>query len=184
MGWCLTYRYLSRTPRHTWYLSGAYHGGFIGSRWVKTMIFSKKWSNKTTVNRAQLSNEYWANDNDMLPGSYPYRKYMVCMVWSIILWRYYLKVKVWPMRDGRTTNKQMELELLSCWNGRLSFAFWPITGDFDIKPLIEGTIMWNLRSRRFQKCGIYWVWDFSERKLLSLKVNYKKPLWTIVFYKG
>ena len=23
-----------------------------------------------------------------------------------------------------------------------------------------------------------------ERKLLSLKVNYKKPLWTIVFYEG
>ena len=33
-----------------------------------------------TVNWAQLSNEYRANDTDMLPESYAHRKYIVCMV--------------------------------------------------------------------------------------------------------
>ena len=40
-------------------------------------------SNQTTVNWAQLSNRRYV-DTDMLPGSYPHRKYIVCMVWNII----------------------------------------------------------------------------------------------------
>ena len=35
---------------------------------------------------AQLSNRRYV-DPDMLPGSYPHRKYMVCMLGNIIQWR-------------------------------------------------------------------------------------------------
>ena len=35
------------------------------------------WQQKTGLNSAM-------NDNGMLPGSYPHRKYMICMVWNII----------------------------------------------------------------------------------------------------
>ena len=41
-------------------------------------------------------------DTDMLPGSYPHRKYMICMVWNIILWRW---EEVLPMRDKRPNNR-------------------------------------------------------------------------------
>ena len=38
-------------------------------------------SNQTTVNWTQPSNEYRGYvDTDMLPGPYPQRKYIVCMV--------------------------------------------------------------------------------------------------------
>ena len=44
------------------------------------------------------------NDTDMLPGSYPHRKYIVCMVWNIIKWRW---EEVLPMRDNeQTTNSE------------------------------------------------------------------------------
>ena len=56
------------------------------------------------------------NDTDMLPGSNPHRKYMVCMVWNIIQWRW---EEVSRMRDERTTERTVKIELLS-W--RLSFA--------------------------------------------------------------
>ena len=56
---------------------------FVTSDWFvqkdrESLVFNKV--NQTTVNWAQLSNKYRANDTDMLPGSYPHRKYMVCMV--------------------------------------------------------------------------------------------------------
>ena len=53
-----------------------------------------------------------------LPWSYPYRKYMVCMAW--IQWRCH-----WC-----GNNKQVKIELLSLWSGRLSFA---ITGNLELR---------------------------------------------------
>ena len=32
----------------------------------------------------QIEGIWGYDDTDMLPGSYPHRKYMVCMVWNII----------------------------------------------------------------------------------------------------
>ena len=56
------------------------------NRWNEIMekiCETKQW--KTTVNWAQLSNEYRGYvDTDMLPGSFAHRKCMVCMVWNII----------------------------------------------------------------------------------------------------
>ena len=74
-----------------------------------TNIYGETLQNQTTVNWAQLSNRYVGTN--MLPGSYPHRKYMVCMLGNIIQWRW---EDMLPMRDKqRTTNEQLKIELLS-----------------------------------------------------------------------
>ena len=66
------------------------------------------WQYKTGLNSAM-------NDTDMLPGSYPPRKYMVCMLWSIILWRW---EEVSPMRDD---DNKVKIELLIQWKLEAEF---------------------------------------------------------------
>ena len=62
-----------------------YHESYLGGFGKDSVIFRnfEVNKNKTTVNWAQLSNRRYV-DTDMLPGSYPHRKYMVCMLGNII----------------------------------------------------------------------------------------------------
>ena len=53
-----------------------------GRRWCDPPLEIKK--NKKSTRQQKTGLNSAMNDNGMLPGSYPHRKYMVCMVWNII----------------------------------------------------------------------------------------------------
>ena len=60
-----------------------------------------KWDSRETRQQSTGLNSVMNTDTDMLPGSYPHRKYIVYMVWNIILWRW---EEVSPMRDDDDNN--------------------------------------------------------------------------------
>ena len=132
----------------------------MGSKWVKTMIFSKK------VVKKQLFwvSRFWIIQ--LRTGLWPiFLKISLTSTGVLKNLEHKLRNELWARRQTSilAESKFFEIFLRSITKKcqkRVFFAFRQITWDFDIETHIQGTTMWKLTSRRFRKCGSFWASEF------------------------
>ena len=144
-------------------------GGFIGSKWVKTMIFSKK------VVKKQLFwvSRFWIIQ--LQTGLGPkILKVSLSSTCVLKITEHKLRNELWARCHASILSKSKFSDFFlqsitqNCQKRRI-FALQQITWDFDIETHIQGTTMWSLTSRRFRKCGSFWASEF-------LNGSYRKPI--------
>ena len=131
----------------------------MGSKWAKTMIFSKKVVKNQLfcVSRfwiIQLRTGLWTTILKISLTSTG-----VLKKWNIRIEMSYeqgVKRQYWPNQNFLKFFCGVSPK--NAKNG--FFAFRQITWDFDIETHIQGTTMRKLTSRRFRKCGSFWTSEF------------------------
>ena len=132
----------------------------MGSKWAKTMIFSKK------VVKKQLFwvSRFWIIQ--LRTGLWPiFLKISLTSTGVLKNLEHKLRNELWA---GRQTSILAESKLFEIFferdtekcKKRVFSAFRQITWDFDIETHIQGTTMRKLTSRRFRKCGSFWTSEF------------------------
>ena len=132
----------------------------MGSKWAKTMIFSKK------VVKKQLFwvSRFWIIQ--LRTGLWPiFLKISLTSTGVLKNLEHKLRNELWARRQTSilAESKFFEIFLRSITKKcqkRVFFAFRQITWDFDIETHIQGTTMRKLTSRRFRKCGSFWASEF------------------------
>ena len=110
---------------------------------------------KMCYNRQQWTGLNLAmNDTDMLPGSYPHRKYMICMVWNIILWRW---EEVLAMREERPNTEDRATQPMEA--GGWVSQFWPSI----IFKIAEMTVLWRRKLGPIYRGGFKGAHFFAKK---------------------
>ena len=132
----------------------------MGSKWVKTMIFSKK------VVKKQL---FWGTQiriNRLWGGLRPiFLKISLTSTGVLKNLEHKLRNELWARRqisilaESKFFEFFFERDTEKC-KKRVFLAFRQITWDFDIETHIQGTTMRKLTSRRFRKCGSFCASEF------------------------
>ena len=132
----------------------------MGSKWVKTMIFSKK------VVKKQLFwvSRFWIIQ--LRTGLWPiFLKISLTSTGVLKNLEHKLRNELWARRQISILAESKFFEIFferdteKC-KKRGFLAFRQITWDFDIETHIQGTTMRKLTSRRFRKCGSFWASEF------------------------
>ena len=132
----------------------------MGSKWVKTMIFSKK------VVKKQLFwvSRFWIIQ--LRTGLWPtILKISLTSTGVLKTLEHKLRNELWARRqisilaESKLFEIFLEGDTEKC-KKRFFSAFRQITWDFDIETHIQGTTMRKLTSRRFRKCGSFCASEF------------------------
>ena len=132
----------------------------MGSKWVKTMIFSKK------VVKKQLFwvSRFWIIQ--LRTGLWPiFLKISLTSTGVLKNLEHKLRNELWARRQTSILAESKIFEILlrsstkNCQK-RVYSAFRQFTWDFDIETHIQGTTMRKLTSRRFRKCGSFCASEF------------------------
>ena len=148
------------------------------SRWVKALLTTLL----TTVNWAQLSNRRYV-DTDMLPGSYPHRKYIICMLGNLIKRRW---EEMLPMRDEQQTSEDRATQPLEAggWISQLIAIIqkvkWNSIPFFKIRHLYPFQIKMSCAAARVLVISRYQIQIHLLRDVLFLSHLLDSYCWSVL----